>query len=114
MNPLTDVLEVVGLSLYKFLALEDVLRFLRVSRTTKDLSISQYKWCIEDIFVLIERWKRGYYLKKVLPLGWTEERKEYALELFNQNVCFVVNTAIEVRFICLYKYVLLIYHLTEL
>jgi hypothetical protein len=86
-----------------------MLRFLLVSHTTKDLvNLSQYKLCIEDILVLVERWRRWYYVKKVNPSSvWLNEgngrRKE--LTLFKMNECFVVNTVIEVCFICLYKYV---------
>lgn len=104
MNLLIDVLLVVGPSVYEFLTLKDMLCFLLVSHTTKDLvNLSQYKLCIENILLLVERWRRWYYVKKV-NCWWDGERRK-KLTLFKMNECFVVNTVIEVCFICLYKYV---------
>lgn len=99
MNLLIDVLLVVGPSVYEFLTLKDMLRLLLVSHTTKDLVIlSKYKFCIDDILLLVERWRRWYYVKKVMPSSfwWNDGERRKELTLFKMNECFVVNTVIEV------------------
>lgn len=87
---LFNVYQVVPI-IFQFLSLKEL---TRLARSSKDwLILRQLKLNINQILSFVEYWKEMY------------EQTNPHDTLFRLNYCYVVNTAIEVRFNCVNKYV---------